>query len=131
MAKTPNMITTADLEGADLESATAAMEAEAAQPAADPTPEPTPHPLDHDGDGKKGGSKPGQRIKKGAPLPNSDELGRDPSRLVTVRITVKGDKAIYDGDGGVYDANDEVVLPLGVARLQQEAGRVEIVGSVD
>lgn len=127
MAKTPNMITTADLEGADLEAATAAMEAEAAQPA----PEPAPDPLDHDGDGKKGGSKPGQRIKKGAPLPNSDELGRDPSRLVTVRITVKGDKAIYDGDGGVYDANDEVVLPLGVARLQQEAGRVEIVGSVD
>jgi len=127
MAKTPNMITTADLEGADLEAATAAMEAEAAQPAADPMPD----PLDHDGDGKKGGSKPGQRIKKGAPLPNSDELGRDPSRLVTVRITVKGDKAIYDGDGGVYDANDEVVLPLGVARLQQEAGRVEIVGSVD
>lgn len=127
MAKTPNMITTADLEGADLEAATAAMEAEAAQPAADPMPD----PLVHDGDGKKGGSKPGQRIKKGAPLPNSDELGRDPSRLVTVRITVKGDKAIYDGDGGVYDANDEVVLPLGVARLQQEAGRVEIVGSVD
>ncbi|MFP5449872.1 MAG: hypothetical protein ACLGHU_14130 [Alphaproteobacteria bacterium] len=127
MAKTPNMITTADLEGADLDAATAAMEAEAAQPAADPMPD----PLDHDGDGKKGGSKPGQRIKKGAPLPNSDELGRDPSRLVTVRITVKGDKAIYDGDGGVYDANDEVVLPLGVARLQQEAGRVEIVGSVD
>ena len=127
MAKTPNMITTADLEGADLGAATAAMEAEAAQPAADPMPD----PLDHDGDGKKGGSKPGQRIKKGAPLPNSDELGRDPSRLVTVRITVKGDKAIYDGDGGVYDANDEVVLPLGVARLQQEAGRVEIVGSVD
>lgn len=127
MAKTPNMITTADLEGADLEAATAAMEAEAAQPA----PEPAPDPLDHDGDGKKGGAKPGQRIKKGAPLPNSDELGRDPSRLVTVRITVKGDKAIYDGDGGVYDANDEVVLPLGVARLQQEAGRVEIVGSVD
>lgn len=127
MAKTPNMITTADLEGADMEAATAAMEAEAAQPAADPMPD----PLDHDGDGKKGGSKPGQRIKKGAPLPNSDELGRDPSRLVTVRITVKGDKAIYDGDGGVYDANDEVVLPLGVARLQQEAGRVEIVGSVD
>ena len=127
MAKTPNMITTADLEGADLEAATAAMEAEAAQPAADPMPD----PLDHDGDGKKGGSKPGQRIKKGSPLPNSDELGRDPSRLVTVRITVKGDKAIYDGDGGVYDANDEVVLPLGVARLQQEAGRVEIVGSVD
>lgn len=127
MAKTPNMITTADLEGADLEAATAAMKAEAAQPAADPMPD----PLDHDGDGKKGGSKPGQRIKKGAPLPNSDELGRDPSRLVTVRITVKGDKAIYDGDGGVYDANDEVVLPLGVARLQQEAGRVEIVGSVD
>lgn len=127
MAKTPNMITTADLEGVDLDAATAAMEAEAAQPAADPMPD----PLDHDGDGKKGGSKPGQRIKKGAPLPNSDELGRDPSRLVTVRITVKGDKAIYDGDGGVYDANDEVVLPLGVARLQQEAGRVEIVGSVD
>ena len=127
MAKTPNMITTADLEGADLEAATAAMEAEAAQPAADPMPD----PLDHDGDGKKGGSKPGQRIKKGAPLPNSDELGRDPSRLVTVRITVKGDKAIYDGDGGVYDANDAVVLPLGVARLQHEAGRVEIVGSVD
>jgi len=109
MAKDPNLSTTDDLN-----------------PAAS-----APDPLDHDGDGKKGGSKPGQRVKKGEPLPSERDLGQDPDRLVQVRITRAGDKLVHDGEGGRYDAGDEIVLPLGVARGLQATNRAEIVGSVD
>lgn len=109
MPKDPNLVTTDDLNPA---------------PA-------VIDPLDHDGDGKKGGSRPGQRLKRGEPLPTEHDLGQDPKRLVTVRITRAGDKMVHDGEAGRYDAGDEVVLPLGVARGLQSLNRAEIVGSVD
>jgi hypothetical protein len=95
------------------------------------TPGANPDPLDHDGDGRKGGSVAGQRVKKGAPLPSAAEIGSDPSKLVTVRITVKGDKRVHDGDKGRFDANDEVVIPLGVANELQARSLAEIVGTAD
>ena len=96
------------------------------------TPGANPDPLEgHDGDGRKGGSVAGQRVKKGAPLPSAAEIGSDPSKLVTVRITVKGDKRVHDGDKGRFDANDEVVIPLGVANELQARSLAEIVGTAD
>lgn len=107
MAKDPNLVTTDDLNPAPAD------------------------PLDHDGDGKKGGSRPGRVLKKGDPLPSERDLGQDPNRLVTVRITRAGDKLVHDGEGGRYDAGDEIELSLGVARGLQAVNRAEIVGTAD
>lgn len=97
-----------------------------------------PDPLDHDGDGRKGGSKPkiGAVVRAGQRPPSADDLGKDPKKLVRVRITIKGDGRIHDGEGGRYQANDEVVLPLGVAQDLQGEGKeakgfAEIVGTYD
>jgi hypothetical protein len=93
--------------------------------------------LDRDGNGEAGGSLPkvGAVTKKGKPAPTAAELGSDLSQLVSVRITGRGDKRVHDGQGGRYDAGDEVFLPLGVALdLRGDAndrnalGYVEILG---
>lgn len=99
-----------------------------------------PDPLDHDGDGRKGGSKPkiGAVVRAGKAPPSAADLGDDPNKPVRARITIKGAGRVHDGDGGRYEANDEVVLPLGVARdLQGDPqdknakGFAEIVGTYD
>lgn len=93
--------------------------------------------LDRDGDGQAGGSPPkaGAVLKKGRPAPTAAELGNNPNQLVRARITGKGDKRVHDGQGGRYDADDEIYLPLGVARNLQgdpadkkARGYVEILG---
>lgn len=114
MSKPENMATTADLSPAQVEA------------------------LDLDGNGEAGGSlpkTPGAVLKKGKPAPTAAELGTNPAQLVCVRISGRGDKRVHDGQGGRYDAGDEVVLPLGVAvTLRGDAndrnalGLVEILG---
>lgn len=58
----------------------------------------------------------GAVVKKGKKGPTPEELGKNPEALVLVRISGKGDGRVHDGQGGRYEAGDEVVLPLGVAQ---------------
>ena len=70
-------------------------------------------------------AKVGERVKKGAPAIDEAALGAQ----VVVRITKAGDKQVHDGQGGLYDWNDEVVLPRDVALDVQKRQFAEIVGS--
>lgn len=126
MSKAPeNTVTTATAEGVTQD------------PGANLTPAQI-EALDRDGDGQAGGSKPlkvGEVVKKGKAAPTAAELGSNPAQPVLVRIPGKGDGRVHDGQGGRYDAGDEVVLPLGVARNLQgdpadkkARGYVEIIG---
>lgn len=130
MATDPNLVTTDLLTAEDIAAAAAADDGDAfngADPAA----------FDHDGNGAPGGSKParrakeapkiGERVKKGAPPP-APRQNLAANTVVMVRVTKTGHGRVHDGEGGVYDWNDEVPLPYGVAQAQEKNSNVEIIG---
>lgn len=132
MAAPKNTVTSGQLTAADLAATLLAEDGDdAAEHAADgdglEVPDQTPAALPVAAKAVKAAAAPGQRVKKGAAPVASEHLGAQ----VIVRITKKGHGEVHDGDGGVYDWNDEVVLPLGVAQGLEDPARAfgEIVGN--
>lgn len=123
MAKDPNEMTAAEL------AATLTAEEQASAAPADTPPGASAGVAKVAKGGGAGGSlasaKVGERVKKGAPAIAEADLGAQ----VVVRITKAGDQQVHDGQGGVYDWNDEVVLPRDVALDVQKRQLAEIVGT--
>lgn len=83
--------------------------------------------LDRDGDGKAGGSlKAGEVLKQGrAPEAPAAKKAGD---LVIVRITKTGHDQVHDGEGGRYQWQAEIPLPLEVAQALEGRSYAEIIG---
>lgn len=132
MPRDPNMVTADNAGGAPQTAAQlaatllgdepAAAEAPAADPAAAAAPAPAPAAAPAKAPAKKPAA--GQVTKKGAAPPVDEH-----SDMVKVRITKGGHGEVHDGAEGRYDWNDEVVLPLPVAKDLEGRLFAEIVGN--
>ncbi|OFX05438.1 MAG: hypothetical protein A3E78_09495 [Alphaproteobacteria bacterium RIFCSPHIGHO2_12_FULL_63_12] len=125
MATDPNIVTSDELTAEDVAAAETAADDQAPEEETEPA-EPVTKPKAEIKVAKKAPAI-GDRVKKGAPPP-AEPVVRAPNSVVMVRVTKTGHGKVHDGRGAVYDWNDEVPLPYGVALAQEKNSNVEIIG---